>query len=290
MLSLRNIYVNFMAKRQGYTEDELKQLHSILHEILAEIARVCELLHIQYFITGGTVIGAKFWKDIIAWDDDIDIGMKRENYNRFLKEAPQVLKKDFFLQWFGSDPHTPFYFAKVRKSNTVFQEEISRDIKMHQGVYIDIFPFDKVPDNTGVRRWQRKTALFLNSCFVCKEIWPYKYFGKCSIDGPWKESVFHVFIKKITSCILSKKTIYNLMLKVKNSYNGKQTKFYGQVMMKSEFIPSDEIDKTSMVKFGDLTVEAPFDIDAYLTRHYGKVEKFPPMEMRVTHRPVKLSL
>lgn len=279
-----------MDKVGSYTEEELKQLHAVLHEILAEIVRVCNLLNIPYFITGGTVIGAKFWGDIIAWDDDIDVGMKRENYNRFIQEAPKVLKNGYFLQWYGSEPHTTFYFAKVRKDGTTFEEDICKGLKMHQGVYIDIFPFDKVPDNASLRNWQRKLAIFLSSCITCKELWPYKYFGKCSLRKPWQEDKLHVFIKKIVSKTIGKNTLCKLLYKVETLFNDKNVRFYNQVMVKSELIPVNEIDKTKIVKFGEQSVAAPWDIDSYLKRHYGKVEKYPPIEMRVTHRPVRFSL
>ena len=116
--------------KKDYEPSELEQLHQVLHEILTEIIRVCKLLDIPYFIQGGTAMGAYFENDIMAWDDDIDLGMTRDNYNRFLHEAPQVLGKDYFLAWFGSDPHSPFYFAKVRKNDTLFLEEICQKINI----------------------------------------------------------------------------------------------------------------------------------------------------------------
>ena len=92
-----------MPLNKTYTKEELQQLHDTLYEILAEVSRVCEKLKIHFFLTGGSVIGAKFWQGIIAWDDDIDIGMKREDYEIFLREAPKILQKKYFLpQLIGS--------------------------------------------------------------------------------------------------------------------------------------------------------------------------------------------
>lgn len=278
-----------MAGQVGYSDTELRQLHTVLHSILAEIVRVCDILDIPYFIIGGTAIGAFFWNDIIPWDDDIDVGMKRENYDKFLREAPKLLRPEFFLQWYGSEPHTPFYFAKVRKNGTVFQEEISSGLNIHQGIYVDIFPFDKIPDNSRKRKLQRKAALFLNACFVCKEKWPYKHFGKCSIGEPWIESRFRILIKRLASRLISKRLLFSWFCKIENKYNKSDVKYYNQVMMKSEFIPVEEIDKTSSVLFGGMKVAAPLHIDTYLKCHYGHIEKFPPKEMRVTHRPLRLS-
>jgi lipopolysaccharide cholinephosphotransferase len=68
----------------SYSESELEKLHKVLYEILGEIVRVCDILNIPYFIQGGTAIGAFFENAILPWDDDIDVGMTRENYERFL--------------------------------------------------------------------------------------------------------------------------------------------------------------------------------------------------------------
>src|SRR5574344_472221 len=103
-----------------YTHEDLDRLHKTLFEILGEIIRVCDALNIEYFVQGGSAMGIYFENDIMAWDDDIDIGMTRSNYNRFLREAPALLAPEYFLAWFGSDPHSPFYFAKLRKNCTLF--------------------------------------------------------------------------------------------------------------------------------------------------------------------------
>mgnify|MGYP002915200841 CR=1 FL=1 len=70
-----------------YTPEELTQLHQVLYEILEEIVRICDKHNIPYFVIGGTAIGALYDKAILPWDDDIDIGMKREDYNKFLQIA-----------------------------------------------------------------------------------------------------------------------------------------------------------------------------------------------------------
>ena len=274
--------------RQGYGDAELQELHAVLHEILGEIIRVCDVLHIPYFINGGTVIGAKFFDDILPWDDDIDLGMRREHYERFLREAPAVLGKDYFLQWFGTDPNTPFYFAKVRKNNTLFMEEVCRNINMHQGIYVDIFPYDKVPDNLFLRRVQRKAALMLNTCFVCKEIWPYKYFGHCDISRPWKEGRGRVLLKRLIVTLFSKRRIFSWFQWVETLCDKGNSKNYGLLLINNELIPASEIDHTRPVRFGPRMVQVMPDMDTYLFLHYGHVEKYPPAEKRVSHRPMKL--
>ena len=80
---------------------------------MGETIRVCQKHNIPYFVIGGTAIGALYDQAILPWDDDIDIGMTRENYNNFLKVAPGELGPSYFLSWIETDPHTPYYFAKA---------------------------------------------------------------------------------------------------------------------------------------------------------------------------------
>ena len=108
-----------------YTAKELDLLHAELYDILGETIRICRKHDIPYFVIGGTAIGALYDRAILPWDDDIDIGMARKDYNRFLEVAPRELGDSYFLSWIETDPHSPYYYAKVKKNNTLFVEEMS---------------------------------------------------------------------------------------------------------------------------------------------------------------------
>ena len=166
-----------------YTAEELDLLHTELYDILGETIRVCQKHDIPYFVIGGTAIGALYDQGILPWDDDIDIGMTRENYNKFLKVAPGELGPSYFLSWIETDPHTPYYYAKVKKNNTLFVEEMFKNIPMHPGIFVDIFPFDRIPDNKLLRQMQSGILGFLKCCLMGKEIWMWKHFGKCEIEN-----------------------------------------------------------------------------------------------------------
>ena len=177
-----------------YTAEELDLLHAELYDILGETIRVCQKHNIPYFVIGGTAIGALYDQAILPWDDDIDIGMTRENYNKFLKVAPGELGPSYFLSWIETDPHTPYYFAKVKKNDTLFVEEMFKNVPMHPGIFVDIFPFDKIPDNKLLRRIQSEALGFLKCCLMGKEIWMWKHFGTCEIENPtnlmfWKITI-----------------------------------------------------------------------------------------------------
>lgn len=99
----------------NYTKEELERLHLCLYDILKEIRRVCDLLNIKFVMLGGSAIGVYYWNGIIPFDDDIDIGMERRDYERFLTEAPRLLKEQYFLQWQKTERHYPLFFAKSQE-------------------------------------------------------------------------------------------------------------------------------------------------------------------------------
>ncbi len=279
-----------MSTKKTYTSDELQALHVVLMEILAEIQRVCEQLSIPFFIQGGTAMGAYFENDIMAWDDDIDVGMTRDNYERFLKEAPAILDKRYFLAWFGTDPNTPFYFAKVRKNHTLFLESTCKDIAMHHGIYVDIFPFDKVPDNENLQARHRKLCNILNSWFMSKSFWPWRYFGHCSLAVPLPKGIIDCLITRIAVTLLPKQFIYQWLRRMQSRYNSSLSHNYNIVMTSVDHIPVADIAACRSIRFGNINVPAPDHLEDYLHHHYGPhIQRIPPKEKQINHAPLELS-
>ena len=94
--------------------DMLRQLQLLELEILLEVDRVCKKHNITYYLGEGSLLGAIRHNGFIPWDDDIDILMKREDYEKFLQIAPVELGKDYFLQNSFSEKNFWVFFSKVR--------------------------------------------------------------------------------------------------------------------------------------------------------------------------------
>src|SRR5690554_4763759 len=128
----------------------IQEIQKIQLGILKEVNDICKKHNILYSLYGGTLLGAVRHSGFIPWDDDIDIAMLRSDYEKFLKVAPNELSKEYFLQTYNTDKKCIFPFAKIRKNGTLFIENGSKGIKMHQGIFIDIFPLDNV-DTKGIK-------------------------------------------------------------------------------------------------------------------------------------------
>lgn len=126
------------------SDEDLRGLHQVQLTMLLELDRVCRRLGVAYQLGAGSLLGAVRHGGFLPWDDDIDVVMAREDYQRFLREAPLLLDTRFVLQTWRSDPGFQGLFAKLRRQDSVFREEFHQHTRQHHGIYIDIFPFDPV--------------------------------------------------------------------------------------------------------------------------------------------------
>lgn len=129
-------------------ETDLRKMQLIQLEMLTEFDRICRKYEIEYFIIAGTLLGAVRHGGFIPWDDDVDVAMKREEYERFCKICGKELSsKGIFLQNYHTDSAYRWGYAKLRKKNTEYIRKGQEAIKCMSGVSIDIFILDCVPDN-----------------------------------------------------------------------------------------------------------------------------------------------
>ena len=268
-----------------YNSDILRHLHGELKETLREVVRVCEEAQIPYFIQGGTAIGSHFFDDIVPWDDDIDLGMTRENYERFLREAPALLNKEYTLQEFATEPDTPFYFAKVRKVGTRFVESEWVGLPIAEGVYIDIFPYDLIPDDEALARKQRRRVGFWINCFMAKSVWLWRWLGKANNGVVFPKSFASCLAIRAVSAVLTKERIYHILNKELTRYNDTAASRYNIVRMPKDMISRDAISNLEPRKFGDMEVMAPANLETYLRSHYGDIQKWLPEDKRLNHAP-----
>ena len=267
-----------------YTQESLHAIQNIELDILKEVIRVCEENQIEYFAHAGTTLGAMRHQGFIPWDDDIDIAMMRGDYNRFLSIAPQKLKSGYILQHFLVEPNTPTYFAKVRKEGTLFVEGYCENIPMNKGIYIDIMPFDYMPDaNQSLERYRRKVVL-ANNLFIAKTT-PCVTFEKNKIKKSIKQlvrSVLHTAMIPV-----SKEILYKNLDNSIREFEHSPTKTIGTRALPECVYKYSDVFPLKNGKFEDISIKVPNNPDVILTATYGDWRKLPPKEKQYTHAPIK---
>lgn len=145
---------------------DIDVLHHILLGMLIEFDRVCKKYEIHYSLFAGSALGAVRHGGFIPWDDDLDILMMRDDYERFLEKGAAELAPEYFLQKEFS-AHWPMFFSKLRKNGTAYMEKMHlKDRYQHQGIYIDIFPCDNLSDN----RIKRKLQYYLSKAVIASSL------------------------------------------------------------------------------------------------------------------------
>lgn len=273
-----------------YTPEILKGIHALLFEIIEEIERVCRILGVECFAIGGTAIGVHFWQNILPWDDDVDFGMLREDYNKFLREAPALLGEEFELQEFTTDPNTPFYWAKVRKKNTLFLEEGVEWFDTSHGFFVDIFPFDRTPNGRLMERFHRAETAWFISAFSLWPYWQQRREIPRSRSLYYRKSLLSRAVLGVMYRLVSRNWLYQKMNKEMGWFNGNEKCHWVNVVRlgidRAEY---DSVRHPVRRTFGPLEVNVPRDLEGYLHHHYPVLIKDIPEEQRVNHAPLKLS-
>lgn len=244
-------------------------------EILKIVDKICAKHGIKYWLAYGTQLGAVRHKGFIPWDDDLDIDMLREDYDRFLEVARKELPKEYFLQDWFTEKNYGLPFAKVRKNNTLYVEAGSQYSESHHGIYIDIFPWDNFPTDA---------ADFKQVSFYVKYVFRVILIG-CGYT-PWYND--HGFSLKRWMMYLPVRLIARLcnVEKLKQRYVNVVTKSNIKKLDKvfNSCEPGDEkhpickdiVTHLEKHTFEDGQFWIPVDYDMYLKNAYGDYMTLPP--------------
>ena len=158
-------------ERDGYlVTAEVKKLWAVEMDLLHEFDRVCKKHGLRYILDFGTLLGAIRHKGFIPWDDDIDVSMLREDFDKLMEIGTEEFKEPYFLQNYKTDPKYDIAVAKLRRSDTACLEEMAHEGKFNQGIFIDIFVFDNIPSKDVLESVTRKCYDYFHPFFVlCHE-------------------------------------------------------------------------------------------------------------------------
>lgn len=260
------------------------QIREIQLEILKKTADFCENNNLNYFLCGGTLLGAVRHQGYIPWDDDIDLMMPRPDYER--------LKKIFSINGFSlidyntKDQNYNLPFVKIQKEGTVLKEQAATGVEM--GIYIDIFPIDGFPDD---KRKLEKHLKILNK-LINRIIYKNLNYSKQSHPVWWKSLISKIsyFFKRLSTNFYSNRKISKRINKIASKFSFEKEDRSGIAVWGygiKEVCPTAVFKEATEVIFEDRKYKSPKDFKTYLTCIYGDYLKLPPENERVSHHNIK---
>jgi len=247
-------------------------------EILDEIHRVCKMKHLRYSLFYGSLIGAVRHTGFIPWDDDIDIIMPREDYNKLINMWDDTADNDFVLQTYSTDSDYTNNFAKIRKNHTTYiQNENEKKVDYHTGIFVDIFPADRATVGVISKKIQ----------FISQAINLLFSRGYSSGNKGWKHVVEIVLLRLPRKIQIH---LRELSEKIMTSWNGKKGLPYVCACTIEDcllYFPADMFISLKKIKFNGKYYYSVIDTDTVLRVNYGDYMQLPPEEERTwKHHPL----
>ena len=260
-------------KELGNEEDIIKCAQL---DLLNEFKRICNSYNLKYTLVGGTLIGAVRHNGFIPWDDDIDVGMLRKDYDKFIEICDKELDKHFYIKDWNNDKLSPNPFLKMKIKHTHYKEKIAKDANVDDGIFIDIFPFDNIPDNGILREFQRIKLFLLKKIVLLKCNYNLNETG-------FKRKFLYNSLRLIsmTRKLEDWKKSYTQNIKKYNNYEtDKVANLCGSYSYDRESIEKEIFNDFISHEFEKYTYSITKGYHEYLSHVYGDYMQLPPEEQR----------
>lgn len=262
-----------------------KRVQKLTLELLKQFMKICDDNNLRWFFTGGALIGVLRHKGYIPWDDDIDIGMPRVDYEKFLEICKNILPNGYRISNHSTDPDWYFNMSQLIDEESEI-EIYTSDIPRKFNVWIDIFPLDGLPNNK-IKRWIHiKYILLLRYLVQISHI-------KTQVDSnrigrPWYEkAILNVFRIIPIGKLIDSNHVLRLMEKVLMKYSYDEYEYAGNMLgryREREAVPKVYFGNAKKMTFEGIEVNTPEMSHELQTALYGDYMKLPPENNRQGHR------
>lgn len=274
------------------SDEQRLKLQSTLIEMYQDIQNVCKENALTPFLVGGSALGAIRHHGFIPWDDDLDIGLVRKEYEQFLTNFEIAFSDKYVVNSAGHSKNAKTRFTKINKKGTICREIASPQDDSINGIFVDVFPIDNVPDNMLVRKI--KGGICNIEEFISTQVYYHDNMDESTEKYLQRMGKTNYYIRKCVGKLFSyrkssswfKKIDRDIQFKPENSQDctiavGRKH-YFGEIFSRDILFPA------RYVPFE--TIEAPVfhDVEAYLSNLYGDYMKIPPMEKREKHMVMDL--
>jgi len=263
-----------------------EKLHAADLAIVKEVVAICDKYDLKYYMLGGTMLGAIRHKGFIPWDDDIDLGMPRKDYEKFLEIAPSLLSQTLKIVNFKTDPDYHYYITRILDTDSKVVETRYAHEGKFTNLSIDIFPLDGSPNNGLFRK------LYYFRVMAHRAMMALHY--KDGIDPDRKRGTCEKIMLSILKLLPTDKMFnaYNQKEKIDSILKSQDiwdSEISGNIMgayRTREMVPTEwlgGIDEDTYYQFEDIQLRGYKEYDKYLSYLYGDYMKMPPEGSRKIH-------
>lgn len=272
----------------GCIKEELniEQIHKATLEIVEKLIEICDKINVNYYVAYGSLIGVVRHKGFIPWDDDFDVVMLRDDYEKFcdycIKNENKL--KPFKLLSRKCEKKYPYNIARLNNMN---YKAVYDNVQGYEsGIFIDIYPLDGAGsdvDKVLKKVEKKKSNLFRITLWSIDDHYTKSTYNK------WYRSIIKYFVRGYSK-VRGAKYFLDKMENFKNLYDINNSRYIAEMTWDSGLTLYEKswFDKYIYMDFENLKVKVPIGYDDFLRCHYGDYMKFPPKEEQVPHHEYKV--
>ena len=274
-----------------YDEETLKKIQELELEILKDFIDICEKHNLTYFGIAGTGIGALRHHGFIPWDDDIDVALPREDFEKLLLYVEKEMGDKYLIMNTEHYPQYPLMTTRMTLRGTKFKEEALRKIQAPMGIFLDLYPFDKVSDHPREARKQARDAWFWSKILILRNL-PFPLLGFSGVKAKIIYAICGVIHLGLKVLRVPRSWIYNKAYEAETRYNHyestKRLNFFCDTKPFMNLYYVKDLFPLQKLPYEDVMMNFPHNMHNNLTEMYGNYMELPPEEKRKNHYPYEL--